>query len=449
MNLSESHRIYFLGIGGIGMSALVRYFLWLGKEVTGYDRTCTQLTLQLEKEGAIINYDDNEKNIPSDVDLVIYTPAVPKDSIQLNYLLQSGLPMFKRAQVLGMIAENRPLIAVAGTHGKTTVTTILAHIFKSAGVEFMAFLGGVSTNYDSNFIHSDNPLWVIAEADEYDRSFLQLHPDIAVITSMDADHLDVYGTLGNLQESFRLFAGHIKPGGTLLAHKNITSWKQLNSTLKSYGLDGPADFYAKEIHVSEGKYSCIMHHEHNSSEILFGWAGRHNLENALAASAAAVSSGVKWDAVQTALESFKGVKRRFELVVQNERIVYIDDYAHHPEEIRTCIVSAIEMFPGKKITGIFQPHLFSRTRDFAEAFGQSLDLLDCVAVMDVYPARELPIKGIDAYSILDHIRGAKKTHLSNDQVLDFVGANQFDVLITMGAGNIDKFVTPIKERLEL
>lgn len=431
------------------MSALVRYFLWLGKEVAGYDRTCTQLTLQLEKEGAIINYDDTETNIPSEVDLVIYTPAIPKDSAQLNFLLQSGLPMFKRAQVLGMIAAEKPLIAVAGTHGKTTVTTILAHIFRTAGIEFMAFLGGISTNYDSNFIHSENPHWVIAEADEYDRSFLQLHPDIAVITSIDADHLDVYGTLGNLQESFSLFAGNIKEGGVIIAHKNITSWKPLASALKSYGLEGSTDFFAEDIKVKEGKYSCIMHHAHTRSEILFGWAGRHNLENALAASAASVYAGVEWKAIQSALESFKGVKRRFEIVIQNEHLVYIDDYAHHPEEIKTCIASAREMFPGKKITGIFQPHLFSRTRDFAEAFGQSLDLLDSVAVMDIYPARELPIDGVSAHSILEYIKTAEKFHLTNNDVLDFVDENQFDVLITMGAGNIDKYVAPIKERLIL
>jgi UDP-N-acetylmuramate--alanine ligase len=448
MNLSSIHKIYFLGIGGIGMSALARYFVWSGKEVAGYDRTPTPLTRELESEGVSINYTDDESLIPHDVDFVVYTPAVPANSKQMQYLGASGLPMYKRAQVLGMIAEGRPLIAVAGTHGKTTVTSVLAHIFKTSGVEFMAFLGGISTNYNSNFIHTANPEWMIAEADEYDRSFLQLNPSIAVITSMDADHLDIYGSVDHLEESFRMFIGNLKSAGSLITHNNVAKLKDMIPGQQYYGLSGLPDFAVENIKITDGVYTCNLLHGKSSAPVTFGWAGRHNLENALAATAAALNAGIELNYIQSALSSFKGVKRRFEILVKNERIVYIDDYAHHPQEIKTCIHSAREMFPGKKILGIFQPHLYSRTRDLAVEFGESLDLLDKVAVMDIYPARELPIHGIDAFTVIDHIGKAEKFHLPEEGILEFVSIQDYDILITMGAGNIDRFVSPIKEILE-
>jgi UDP-N-acetylmuramate--alanine ligase len=448
MDFSKLKRIYFLGIGGIGMSALARYFLWLGKEVSGYDRTCTELTQSIENEGVVINYEDHPGSIPEEVDLVIYTPAIPKDSKQLNYLINSGIPMLKRAQVLGMIAANHPTIAVAGTHGKTSVTTILAHIFKSAGIEFMAFLGGISTNYNTNFLHSDNPQWVIVEADEYDRSFLQLHPDIAIITSMDADHLDIYGSVGHLEESFRLFIGNLKTNGTLITKNTTETLRGAFINQQYYGLQGDADFRVDQVEVSGGRYSCQIIHQEVRHAISFGWAGLHNLENALAATAAAAKAGISWGEIGRALADFKGVKRRFEMIIDTPKLSYIDDYAHHPEEIKTCIKSVKQMFPGKKVTGIFQPHLFSRTRDFEAEFGASLDLLDQAVVMDIYPARELPIPGVSAHSILGHMSITEKHFVPDDQILDFVSNNSFEVLITMGAGNIDKFVKPIKSILE-
>jgi UDP-N-acetylmuramate--alanine ligase len=448
MNLSSVHKIYFLGVGGIGMSALARYFLWQGKQVAGYDRTPTPLTRELEEEGVAVNYTDDEAMVSGDIDLVIYTPAVPANNRQMQYLRQSGIPLYKRAQVLGMIAEERPLIAVAGTHGKTTVTSILAHIFKTSGVEFMAFLGGISTNYNTNFIHSANPEWMIAEADEYDRSFLQLRPDIAIITSMDADHLDIYGSVDQLEESFRLFIGNLKYHGTLITHNGVEKLRSVVPGQQYYGLAGTPDFAADTIEVREGVYTCNLLHGSSSTPITFGWAGRHNLENALAASAAAFNAGIGLNDVQSALATFLGVKRRFEIIIQNEKMVYIDDYAHHPQEIKTCIASAREMYPGKKILGIFQPHLYTRTRDLSVEFGESLDLLDAVAVMDIYPAREIPIPGITAYTLLEHIHKAEKHHLPDGKVIEFVNRQNYDVLITMGAGNIDRFVMLIKETLE-
>lgn len=447
MNLADVKKIYFLGIGGIGMSALARYFMLQGKQVAGYDRTITPLTRQLEAEGAMINYEDSVKHIPSGIDLVIFTPAIPSDSRQLEYIRQNELPLYKRARILGMISEGKKVIAVAGTHGKTTVTTILAHIFKRSGADFMAFLGGISTNYNTNFIHSGEPRWVIAEADEYDRSFLQLHPDIAIVTSMDADHLDVYGSVTHLEDSFRLFVGNLKQDGILVRHAHLTRLKE-NVSQVSYALNEVADFSAEDIRVSEGKYSCTFNLKGQKIPVSFGWAGRHNLENALAATTASVSAGIAPEIIKKALIGFKGVKRRFEVIVQNPKVTYIDDYAHHPEEIRTCLTSAKEMFPGKKLTGIFQPHLFSRTRDFAAEFGKALSILDEVVLMDIYPARELPITGITSKIIFDNIEHENKTLVSDDKLLDFVKKNKFEVLITLGAGDIDKYIEPIKEILK-
>lgn len=448
MDLANIHKIYFLGIGGIGMSALARYFLWQGKEVYGYDRTKTPLTLELEKEGADINYEDLTGLIPDKPDMVIYTPAIPQDSQQFEFLLKTGIPMYKRAHVLGKIAENTFTIAVAGTHGKTTITTMLAHIFKTAGMNFMALAGGISTNYNTNFLVSGIPQYVIVEADEYDRSFLHIHPDITVITSVDADHLDVYGSMQQVEDSFKLFVRNLKPGGVLITHSNIGLLKDLMPGQKTYSFTEEADYVLEEIAISDGKYSCRMKHGKDSFSLKFGGAGRHNLENALAAAAAALNAGVQWEDIQAALSNYRGVKRRFEIVLKTEKTVYIDDYAHHPREIKACIESVIEMFPGKTITAIFQPHLYSRTRDFAEGFAEALDRLDRLVLLDIYPARELPIEGITSQIILNRIKKAEKYYLRDSEVLEFIEQNDFEVLITMGAGNIDKFVKPIKELLK-
>lgn len=448
MDLTNVHKIYFLGIGGIGMSALARYFLWQGKEVSGYDRTKTPLTLELEKEGADINYEDLTGLIPDNPDMVIYTPAIPQDSKQFEFLLKTGIPMYKRAYILGEIAENTFTIAVAGTHGKTTITTMLAHIFKTAGMNFMAFAGGISTNYNTNFIVSGTPQYVIVEADEYDRSFLHIHPDITIITSLDADHLDVYGSMQQVEDSFKLFVRNLKPGGVLITHCNIGLLKDLIPGQKTYSIVEQADYVLEEIVISDGKYSCKMNHDKDSFPLKFGGAGRHNLENALAAAAASLNAGIQVEDIQTALNNYRGVKRRFEIVLRTDKTVYIDDYAHHPREIKACIDSVIEMFPGKKITGIFQPHLYSRTRDFADGFAEALDRLDRVVLLDIYPARELPIEGITSQIILKRMIKAEKYYLRDSELLEFVEQNDFEVLITMGAGNIDKFVKPIKEQLK-
>jgi UDP-N-acetylmuramate--alanine ligase len=456
MDFTQIKTIYFLGIGGIGMSALARYFLYLGKDVYGYDRTTTDLTLQLENEGAHIVYFDEIKSLPPNIDLVIYTPAIPKESQIFTYLQESGVPILKRAQVLGVIAQNHKTIAVAGTHGKTSITAMLAHLFKSAGIDFVAFLGGISTNYKSNFLISGQPQWVIVEADEYDRSFLSLNPDIAIISSVDADHLDVYGSVDVLEESFRLFAGQIKSEGVLIAKNTISALNGVAKKHVTYNLSDKADFFASDISVVDGKYSCKLHFPEkllNSNaagniSVLFGWAGLHNLENAVAAGAAAFLAGISMENIKAGLATFHGVKRRFETIVITERITYIDDYAHHPKEIAACIHSVRELFPDKKIAAIFQPHLFSRTRDLAVEFGEALSMLDDVVVMDIYPAREKPIDGINAFSILNHIKGSRKSHLNTGEIFDYVRKGSFDVLLTLGAGNIDNLVTPIKEILQ-
>ncbi|TVQ08676.1 MAG: UDP-N-acetylmuramate--L-alanine ligase [Bacteroidetes bacterium] len=448
MELANVNKVYFLGIGGIGMSALARYFLWLGKDVSGYDRTKTDLTLELEKEGADINYEDRAGLIPENLDMIIYTPAIPQNSQQFEFLLKTGVPMYKRAHVLGVIAKNNFTIAVAGTHGKTTITTMLAHIFKTAGMNFMALAGGISTNYNTNFVVSGSPHYVIVEADEYDRSFLHLHPNITVITSVDADHLDVYGSMEQVEDTFKLFVKNLKPGGVLLTHQNIGILKEIVPGQQTYSIAGIADYTLEDITISEGKYSCKMKHGKDSIPVKFGGAGRHNLENALAAAAVSLNAGIQWEDIQAALTNYRGVKRRFEIILKTDKVVYIDDYAHHPREIKACIDSAIEMFPGRKITGVFQPHLFSRTKDFADGFAEALDRLDRVVVLDIYPARELPLEGVSARIITDRIQKAEKHFLHDNELLKFIEQNDFEVLITMGAGDIDKFVKPIKELLK-
>ncbi len=448
MELASVNKVYFLGIGGIGMSALARYFLWLGKEVSGYDRTKTDLTLALEKEGADINYEDSAGLIPENLDMIIYTPAIPQNSQQFEFLLKTGVPMYKRAHVLGVIAQNNFMIAVAGTHGKTTITTMLAHIFKTAGMNFMALAGGISTNYNTNFVVSGKPHYVIVEADEYDRSFLHLQPNITVITSVDADHLDIYGSMEQVEDTFKLFVKNLKPGGVLITHQNIGVLKDIVPGQQTYSIAGSADYTLEDITISEGKYSCKMKHGKDSIPVKFGGAGRHNLENALAAAAVSLNAGIQWEDIQAALTNYRGVKRRFEIVLKTDKLVYIDDYAHHPREIKACIDSAIEMFPGRKITGVFQPHLFSRTKDFADGFAEALDRLDRVVVLDIYPARELPLEGVSARIITDRIQKAEKHYLHDNELLEFIEQNDFEVLITMGAGDIDKFVKPIKELLK-
>ncbi len=448
MDFNKVQKIYFLGIGGIGMSALARYFQWMGKDVSGYDRTPTDLTRQLQNEGMQISFTDSAHNLQDGIDLVIFTPAIPKDSILYNHFFTSGLPMFKRAQILGMISSAHRTIAVAGTHGKTSVTSMIAHIFKKSEKGFMAFLGGITTNYETNFLIHGQPEWCIVEADEYDRSFLNLSPEIAVITSMDADHLDIYGTAQSLEESFKLFAGRVSGNGTLITHNSVEKLKDIHPHQQYYKLKGPGSFWADDIKVVNGRLQGTFKHRMDECRIVFGWAGIHNLENALAATAAARNAGIGWDSISSALSSFTGVKRRFELILKKDDLIYIDDYAHHPEELKTCIISAREMYPGRKITGIFQPHLFTRTRDFADGFASSLDLLDEAVLMDIYPARELPIPGVTSAIIFNQMKLQNRFYLSDSQITRFVENGEFEVILTLGAGNIDTYVLPIKMILQ-
>lgn len=430
------------------MSALARYFLWLGKSVAGYDRTETDITHSLEKEGAKIHYNENNSEIPAVLDLVVYTPAIPATNKEFEYLRYRNIPMFKRAEVLGMISEKIPTIAVAGTHGKTTVTSIIGHIFRHAKKNFSAFMGGISVNYNTNFMGSDKSDWIIAEADEFDRSFLHLNPQIGIITSIDADHLDVYGNLKAMEESFSKFAEKIYEAGHLILHESIRNRISVRANVKTYGISQQADFRLEKTKLKAGKYFAHLIYNNNRYCFEFGIPGRYNLENAVASSAASLIAGVSWDDIGKALATYKGVKRRFEVHINRPDLVYIDDYAHHPNEIIACVKAAREFFPAKKITGIFQPHLYSRTRDLADEFAEALSMLDQVILLNIYPARELPLEGVSSDLIFEKISKNEKILIEDEKLIEFIGKNRSDVIITMGAGNIERFVTPLKERLK-
>lgn len=466
MDLNKIHSVYFLGIGGIGMSALARYFNAMGKRVAGYDKTSTKLTDELIAEGIEIHFEDHIRNIPKyikelpfDTDniLIVFTPAVPLDHSEYVFFNLNGFNIKKRAEVLGMITESAHTIAVAGTHGKTTTSSLTAHILKSAGMDPSAFLGGITQNYNTNLLLSsklknselrtpDSEL-IVVEADEYDRSFLTLHPEIAVITSVDADHLDVYGDKNHVEESFSLFAKQVK--SKLILKKSIV--EKVNAEIKpiTYSVnDESADYFAKDIKIENGfyKYSIVTPISIYEN-IVMGLPGLHNVENSVAAVAIACQLNISEDVIRKALASFKGVKRRFDYHIKTDKLVFIDDYAHHPEELKATISSAKEMYPGKKITGIFQPHLFSRTRDFADDFARSLDLLDECILMEIYPARELPIEGVTSQMLLNKMKSTNKSICQKTDLIQEVGKRKFEVLMTMGAGDIDTFIEPIKMEL--
>jgi UDP-N-acetylmuramate--alanine ligase len=467
MDLSKIHSVYFLGIGGIGMSALARYFNAMGKKVAGYDKTPTRLTDELIAEGIEIHFEDHIRNIPAyikelpyDVDniLIVFTPAVPKDHSEYVFFNLNGFNIKKRAEVLGMITQTGHTIAVAGTHGKTTTSSLVAHILKSAGLDPSAFLGGITQNYNTNLLlserlkvqndSSDKEHMIVVEADEYDRSFLTLHPEIAVITSVDADHLDIYGDPRQVEESFSLFAKQVK--SKLILKKNIVS--KINTdgrTPITYAVnDDSADYFAQNIRIENGFYIYEIITPFNIFEdITLGLPGLHNVENSVAAVAIACQLNISERVIRESLASFKGVRRRFDYHIKTETLIYIDDYAHHPEELKASISSAKEMYPGKKITGIFQPHLFSRTRDFADDFARSLDLLDECILMEIYPARELPIAGITSQMLLDKMKLSNKCICQKDTLLAELANRSLEVLMTMGAGDIDTFIEPIKKQL--
>ncbi len=450
MNVRALKRVYFVGIGGIGMSALARFFRSQGTVVNGYDRTETALTKQLAAEGMGVHYTDDINLLDKQTELVVYTPAIPKDHAELNWYRDNGYAVYKRSDVLQWITEALFSVTVAGTHGKTTISTMIAYLLRETGYGCNAFLGGISVNYNSNYWSSDNATAVI-EADEYDRSFLKLFPDIAVLTAMDADHLDIYGTAEEVEAAFIQYTKNIKPGGTLIAKHGLHRAKDLTaSNITTYSLQNDAaDVYGTNIVQKDGGYIFDV--------IGKGWivngvhlpiGGMHNVENSIAAIAVIQELEIEAGLVKDALAGFKGIKRRFEYVVKNDKVVFIDDYAHHPEELAALIKSAKRLFAGRKCVVAFQPHLFSRTRDFADGFAESLSMADEVILLDIYPARELPIEGVASQMIADKMGNPNHTILSKEGLIDYVKAAPLDLFITAGAGDIDKLVNPIKEILE-
>jgi len=449
MDLNNIHRVYFIGIGGIGMSAIARYFNEKGVKVSGYDRTPTALTRQLEAEGMQIHYTDEVNLLDKDANLVVYTPAIPAAHTELTWYRDHQYEVVKRSDVLQEITRSLFAITVAGTHGKTTVSTMIAHLLRDSGYGCNAFLGGISVNYDKNFWSSRKQVAVI-EADEYDRSFLKLSPDIAVLTAMDADHLDIYGTPEAMEDAFIQYTHNIKPNGTLIARFGLHRDKELNATNKLlYSLQNDAaDAYAQNIRMKNGGYEFdVMHKDWMIDNLELHIGGMHNVENAVVAVTVAHLLGIGTDKIRAALSSFKGIKRRFEYVVKNDHQIYIDDYAHHPEELKALITSAKALFPGRKTTVIFQPHLFSRTRDLAEGFAASLSLADEVILLPIYPARELPIEGVSSEMIAAMITVPVRI-MQKEEVLQWLKSNPVPLLITAGAGDIDQLKEPIKEILK-
>lgn len=445
MELETIKRVYFIGVGGIGMSALARYFRKRGCIVYGYDKTQTVLTSTLGQEGVNVTYSDEPAGLPEcyrekdEQTLIVYTPAIPESSTLLNFFRDRGFELQKRSQVLGIISKGQFCIAVAGTHGKTTTSAIIAHLLTATGYGCTAFLGGIASNYASNFLLGDNNV-VVVEADEYDRSFLTLHPDLAVITAMDADHLDIYGDAIHLQDSFRSFASQIKPGGTLFFRAGLPLEEGL-----TYSSDDNAVIQAKNIRVQDGNFVFDYADENTAIEKLqLMLPGRHNVENATVALAAALKLGIDPRLLKTALAGFKGVKRRFEYIIRTSGQIYIDDYAHHPEELRACFDAVRELFPDKKLTVIFQPHLFSRTKDFAEEFAAVLSTADELILLDIYPARELPIAGISAAWLLSKIQLPHRRLCTKAEALAAVELEKPELLLTVGAGDIDTLIQPLK-----
>ena len=446
--------IYFIGIGGIGMSNLARYFLLKGANVGGYDRTESELTGKLTKEGALVHYEDNPLFIPVEFKdkantLVVYTPAVPTTHTELNYFRENNFAVVKRAQLLGEITKQSDAICVAGTHGKTTVSSMVAHLFKQSHIDCNAFLGGILKNYNSNLLLSEKSNYTIVEADEYDRSFHSLQPHIAIVTSADPDHLDIYGTEEAYKESFEKFTSLIRPNGHLILKIDAKLTPKVNDSVKVWSYsETRGDFHAENIRIGNGEIIFdFVSPKGVIKDISLGVPVKINIENGIAAMAAAELSGATPVEMKAAMSSFMGVKRRFEFHLKNENIVYIDDYAHHPEELKAAIKSIKALYPDKKLTAIFQPHLYSRTRDFADEFAKSLSLADDIILLDIYPAREEPIEGVSSQIILDKITSPKKQLTVKSELLDLIIKELPEMVVTFGAGDIDRMVPHIKEIL--
>ncbi len=446
MNLNNIHNIYFIGIGGIGMSAIARYFSANGKQVGGYDKTKTDITDSLVALGISVTFKDDISNLDShylnpETTLIVYTPAVPKNHVQLNYFLDNTFKVLKRSEVLGLITEHSFCLAVAGTHGKTTTTSILGHLLNECGVKLTAFLGGISENYNSNLILNGDKVSVV-EADEFDRSFLTLSPDMACITSMDADHLDIYGDASELIKTFEDFTKKLKPNGKLFVKNGLP----LNGI--TYGIEDNADYSAQNITIKDGAYIFdVKTPKTVLKQFKFNLPGRHNLSNALVALAMSLEYGLPHDQLIKALASYKGVKRRFTYQIKTDDIVFIDDYAHHPEEINAVHQAVREMYPNDKVVAVFQPHLFSRTKDFAQDFAKSLAQFDQILLLDIYPARELPIEGVTSDWLLGMIDNKNKKIVTKQTMIQHIKASNARIVLTIGAGDIGAEVSKIKKEL--
>ncbi len=445
MNLNQIHNVYFIGIGGIGMSALARYFKAIGKQVSGYDKTPSILTSELIESGIDIHFEDDISQIPADYyaenTLVIVTPAVPFTHSEWNYFLERGYELKKRAEVLGIITKDTFCFAVAGTHGKTTTSSILGHILYESGADVTAFIGGIVENYDSNLIGNGKTITVV-EADEFDRSFLHLHPNIACVTSMDADHLDIYGTSDAIEASFVEFANKVKDKNNLF----ITNELPIEGVVCA--VNEEAVFEALNVRIENSSYVFDVKTPTGLiKDLRFGLPGKHNLMNALMALAMAVTYGTPIDAIAKALDSFKGIRRRFSYQIKEEKLVYIDDYAHHPTEINAVHQAVRELYPGQKVLAVFQPHLFSRTRDFAANFAKSLSAFDEVFLMEIYPARELPMEGITSQWLMDKMTNEHRKIVSKEDLISEILANDATVIVTIGAGDLGEMVPSIKKAL--
>ena len=444
MNNGEGHTIYMLGIGGIGMSALERYYHSYGYTVAGYDRTPSPLTKQLENEGMAIHYEDNPALLPALIDFVVYTPAVPKDLKEFEALRNNNIKIMKRSEALGLVSEQHFTIAIAGTHGKTTTTAMVAHILHCCGKNTTAFIGGIANNFNRNLLLGQGTDSImVVEADEFDRSFLKLHPDISIINSIDSDHLDIYGDRQHLVTSFNDFAQLTKE--TVIVKEGLDIHTEQGIR---FGFGADSDYRAEVIKSEKGITDFIIVGEGQKTEIRLPMAGNHNVLNATAAFIAARQIGLEPSAIAEALSTFKGVKRRFDIRVNNEKHCYIDDYAHHPEEIRSCLTAIKEAYRGKRITLVFQPHLYSRTRDFMDEFADVLALADRLILLDIYPARELPIAGITSQALLDKVNMADKSICQKAELIDLIDSEKPELLVTMGAGDIDRFVEPLEKMIK-
>jgi len=458
MSIEQIKAVYFIGIGGIGMSAIARYFHSKGAKVSGYDKTETALTKELEQSGIPIHYEENIERLPKDIQLVVYTPAIPDGHKELQYYRQHGYTILKRSDVLQMITSSSFNICVSGTHGKTTISTMIAHVLRHSGYGCNAFLGGISVNYGTNFWSHEKNVYVI-EADEYDRSFLKLSPDIAIISAMDPDHLDIYGTAEAMEQAFIDFSKGIKPGGLLVRNLGLKRGNELKADRQiTYSLQNKStDSYAVNIRMMDGSYRFdVMMKDTMLDNVVLHMGGLHNAENAIAAISVASSLGIGKDSIRDAIEAFAGVKRRFEYIIKTKELVFIDDYAHHTEELKALINGAKSLFTQRKCTVIFQPHLYTRTRDLADGFAEALELADTVILLPIYPARELPITGVSSEMILNKINKKDKKVLTKEELMNWI-KNDYsksinmetgELLITAGAGDIDMMVEPIKTILE-